>query len=34
VIAEKWLTANGVIGFFPANAVGDDVLVYAEDHAR
>ena len=29
--AEKWLTANGVIGFFPANAVGDDVEVYADD---
>ncbi len=24
LIKEKWLTANGVIGFFPANAVGDD----------
>ena len=30
-IKEKWLTANGVIGFFPANAVGDDVEVYADD---
>jgi 5-methyltetrahydrofolate--homocysteine methyltransferase len=27
-IEEKWLAANGVIGFFPANAVGDDVEVY------
>ena len=27
VIKEKWLTANGVIGFFPANAVGDDIEV-------
>ena len=31
LIKEKWLTANGVIGFFPANAVGDDVEVYADD---
>lgn len=30
-IKEKWLTANGVIGFFPANAVGDDVEVYTDD---
>ncbi len=30
-IEEKWLTANGVIGFFPANAVGDDIEVYADD---
>ncbi|WP_024440453.1 methionine synthase [Mycobacterium sp. UM_WGJ] len=31
LIAEKWLTANAVIGFFPANAVGDDVEVYIDD---
>ncbi|WP_125078066.1 methionine synthase [Mycobacterium sp. P7213] len=31
LIAEKWLTANAVIGFFPANAVGDDVEVYTDD---
>lgn len=31
LIKEKWLTANGVIGFFPANAVGDDIEVYAGD---
>ncbi len=30
-IKEKWLTANGVIGFFPANAVGDDIEVYTDD---
>jgi 5-methyltetrahydrofolate--homocysteine methyltransferase len=30
-IKEKWLTANGVIGFFCANAVGDDVEVYTDD---
>ncbi len=28
LIEEKWLTANGVIGLFPANAVGDDIEVY------
>jgi hypothetical protein len=31
MINEKWLRANGVIGFFPANAVGDDIEVYADD---
>ena len=30
-IKEKWLKANGVIGFFPANAVGDDIEVYTDD---
>lgn len=30
-IKEHWLTANGVIGFFPANAVGDDIEVYTDD---
>ncbi len=31
VIAEKWVTARGVYGFFPAAATGDDVEVYADD---
>jgi 5-methyltetrahydrofolate--homocysteine methyltransferase len=33
LIKEKWLTANAVIGFFPANAVpgGDDVEVYTDE---
>jgi 5-methyltetrahydrofolate--homocysteine methyltransferase len=31
LIKEKWLTANGVVGLFPANAVGDDIEVYADD---
>jgi 5-methyltetrahydrofolate--homocysteine methyltransferase len=30
LIAEKWLTAKGVIGFWPAAQTGDDVEVYAE----
>jgi 5-methyltetrahydrofolate--homocysteine methyltransferase len=34
VVAEKWLTANAVIGFFPANAVGDDVEVYADESRK
>ncbi|MFG1931978.1 methionine synthase [Mycobacterium sp. NPDC048908] len=31
LIKEKWLTANGAIGFFPANAVGDDIEVYTDE---
>ncbi|MCB1602414.1 MAG: B12-binding domain-containing protein, partial [Xanthomonadales bacterium] len=28
VIAERWLTARGVIGLWPANSVGEEVEVY------
>ena len=31
MIAEKWLTANAVIGFFPANSVGDDIEIYTDE---
>ena len=32
IVAEKWLTANGVIGLFPANRVNeDDIEVYADE---
>lgn len=31
IIKEKWLTANGIAGIFPANAVGDDVEVYSTE---
>ena len=30
IIEQKWLTARGVIGFWPAHAVGDDVELYDE----
>jgi 5-methyltetrahydrofolate--homocysteine methyltransferase len=30
IIAEKPITARGVYGFFPANAVGDDVVLYTD----
>ncbi|EKD70783.1 MAG: hypothetical protein ACD_46C00398G0001, partial [uncultured bacterium] len=30
--AEKWLHANAVIGFFPANTVGDDIEVYTDEN--
>ncbi|MCV6574406.1 MAG: methionine synthase [Cohaesibacter sp.] len=28
IVAEKWLTARGVIGFWPANRDGDDIALY------
>jgi 5-methyltetrahydrofolate--homocysteine methyltransferase len=31
VIAEKWITANAVFGLYPANAVGDDIELYADE---
>ena len=31
VVAEGWLHANGVVGLWPANSVGDDIEVYADD---
>jgi len=31
IVAEKWLSANAVIGFFPANSVGDDIEIYQDD---
>ena len=31
MIAEKWLTAKAVIGFWPANSDGDDIIVFDED---
>ena len=31
MISEKWITANGVYGLFPAASTGEDVLVYADD---
>lgn len=29
IISEHWLTARAVVGFWPANAIGDDIAVYA-----
>ena len=34
LIQEKWLTANAVFGLFPAQASGDDLLVYADDERK
>ncbi len=34
LIAEKWLSASGVIGLFPANAIGDDDIEVYTDESR
>jgi 5-methyltetrahydrofolate--homocysteine methyltransferase len=31
IIDEKWFTAKGVVGFWPARADGDDIAVYADE---
>lgn len=31
IVDEKWLKARAVIGFFPANSVGDDIEIYTDD---
>ncbi|BBL56688.1 methionine synthase [Methylomonas koyamae] len=31
IVSENWLTAKAVIGFFPANSDGDDIIVYNDD---
>jgi 5-methyltetrahydrofolate--homocysteine methyltransferase len=31
IVAEHWLRARAVIGLFPANSTGDDVVVYDDD---
>ncbi len=34
IIKKKLLKANGVVGFFPANSVGDDIELYKDDTRR
>ncbi len=34
IIAEKWLAARAVIGFFPANSIGDDIEIYTDDSRK
>jgi len=31
IVSEDWLAAKAVIGFFPANSDGDDVVLYTDD---
>ena len=34
IIAERWLKASAIVGVFPANADGDDVVVYEDETRR
>jgi len=34
IIDEKWLTAEAVVGFWPANSVGDDIELYADESRK
>ncbi len=35
IIDSRWLTANGVVGFYPANAVNDeDIEIYTDESRR
>ena len=34
IIDEKWLTANAVIGFYPANSIGDDIEIYSDESRK
>jgi 5-methyltetrahydrofolate--homocysteine methyltransferase len=31
IVAERWLRARAVFGFWPANAEGDDIVLYADE---
>jgi 5-methyltetrahydrofolate--homocysteine methyltransferase len=31
IVKERWFTAHAAFGFWPANAQGDDILVYADE---
>jgi 5-methyltetrahydrofolate--homocysteine methyltransferase len=31
IIEGRWLTAHAVLGFFPANAVGDDIVLWRDE---
>jgi 5-methyltetrahydrofolate--homocysteine methyltransferase len=34
IVAERWLTANAAVAFFPANSVGEDIEIYTDDTRR
>jgi 5-methyltetrahydrofolate--homocysteine methyltransferase len=34
LIGEKWLKANAVVGFWPANSIGDDIEIYADESRK
>ena len=34
MIAENWVTAKGVVGFWPAQADGDDIVLYTDESRK
>ncbi len=32
IIRNRWINAKAIVGIFPANAVGDDIEIYADTH--
>lgn len=32
MVTEKWIRANAVIGFFPANSIDDDIEIYTDEN--
>ena len=34
IIDERWFKARGVVGFWPANADGDDIVIWADESRR
>jgi 5-methyltetrahydrofolate--homocysteine methyltransferase len=34
IVSEGWLTANALVGIFPASSRGDDVLIYADSKRK
>ncbi len=31
IVAEKWFMASAVVGFWPANSIGDDIAIYQDE---
>jgi 5-methyltetrahydrofolate--homocysteine methyltransferase len=34
MVEERWLTARGIVGFWPAAADGDDIVLFADEERR
>jgi 5-methyltetrahydrofolate--homocysteine methyltransferase len=34
IIGQKWFEAKGVVGFWPANADGDDIVLYTDENRK
>lgn len=32
IIRHKWLRANSIMGFYPANSIGDDIEIYTDEN--